>query len=224
VLVNAFLQAGVGSYLQPSVVGTSALFGPTAVQAFGSGQAAVAVVVSGVQFLSAASSLSAAPKDGVFATGDGKAEESSAFVFFGLSTIFMVATTGAHAWLTTMPAYKSAVGRLLKERAGLYVVAAGETQGLVSQRQTSVDDKKRNDRDRLRRVAKANALFEVAMCYVFAVTLVRLQSVGGGASNLSLLASLSSHRLLPSSNPRTPRFTLYCSAPFISSSSISETS
>lgn len=153
-------------YLQTSAVGTASLFGPAAVQALMSGQAAVAVVVSGTQLLSAATSLWGTPREQFYVTGDGRAEERAAFLFFGLATIFLFATTGAHAWLTTMPVYKAVMrpsevdNATAEERQGLFSAGLGGGRGVI------------DSKSKIWRVAKANAIYEAAVAYVFIVTLV----------------------------------------------------
>lgn len=109
-LSNGILQAIFGGYLQTSVMVIGALFGPRAMQAVMSGQAAVAVIVSGVQVISSAASVWGEAPEGYDAEAvtDGKAEAAAAFKFFGLSTVFMLGTVGAYVWLRGMPAYKKA--------------------------------------------------------------------------------------------------------------------
>lgn len=63
VLINSVLQACAFSYLQPSVVALSSLFGPRAIQAVISGQGAIGVAVGTVQMLGAMASVwSSSPK------------------------------------------------------------------------------------------------------------------------------------------------------------------
>lgn len=172
VIVNGIAQAAAGSYLQTAVVAIASLFGPTAMQSVMSGQAAVGVVVSGVQVLSAAASIhgariaaaNAEPYDA------GAAEARSAFLFFGLSTIFLIATIGAHAWLVRMPAYQLVVAPF--EQAKLQ----GQHRGAGMLGSAGGDDAA-SEKGRILRVAKTNVLYEVAVAYVFLVTLVRLSSV-----------------------------------------------
>jgi equilibrative nucleoside transporter 1/2/3 len=168
VLVNGIAQAGSGSYLQASVIAVASLFGPIAVQAVMSGQAAVAVVVSGIQVLSATASVWGVSQ--VTSQSDGKEEEKSAFLFFGLSTIFLVMTAGAHAWLLTMPAYNAIVGASSRKTViRLDNEESDERLGLVSVNKNVVLP----DKDRIWRIAKANKTYEIAIGYVFVVTLVQ---------------------------------------------------
>jgi solute carrier family 29 (equilibrative nucleoside transporter), member 1/2/3 len=171
VISNGIAQAGSGSYLQTSVIAVASVFGPAAVQAVMSGQAAVAVVVSGVQVLSAITSLWGIPEKEIATyRSDGKAEERSAFLFFGLSTLFLLFTIGVHQWLVTTQAYKTVVRPTRMQ--GVVQLDEGsfdETQRLVSMggRSSILDDKAQ-----ILRVAKANVKYEFAVAYVFIVTLV----------------------------------------------------
>ncbi|KAF7800116.1 hypothetical protein EIP86_011361 [Pleurotus ostreatoroseus] len=105
VLLNGIAQAAAGSYLQTSVIAVASLFGPTAIQAIMSGQAAIGVAVSAVEVLSALASIrgAASPE----ALEESEAEEKSAFLFFGLSTIFLVLSVATQIFLTRLPAYKA---------------------------------------------------------------------------------------------------------------------
>lgn len=142
-------------------------------QATMSGQGAVAVVVSAVQVLSATAFVwGTTPETVSTISKDGAAEERSALIFFTLSTLFLLATTSALAWLTAMPAYKAVVGLL--EQRQIHVYSASEDSGdLVSSGRSSVVSEGRNQ---IWRVAKANITYEVAVAYVFIVTLVSLNA------------------------------------------------
>jgi len=164
VLLNGVAQAAAGSYLQTSVIAVASLFGPTAVQAVMSGQAAAAVVVSGVQVLSAAASIWGESREAtVMDHSGGAAEERSAFIFFSLSTVFFLVSAWAQRWLATMPAYKAVVAPLEQEYGN-----HADRQGLVSSRRSEYLEEK----SRILRVAKANLTYEIAVAYVFVVTLV----------------------------------------------------
>ncbi|KAJ3809403.1 nucleoside transporter-domain-containing protein [Lentinula aff. lateritia] len=178
VLLNGIAQAAFGSYLQNSVIAVASLFGPAAVQAMLAGQAAVAVVVSTVQVISAAASVNTSTEsmDGpvpidtldVISSRARDPEERSAFIFFGLSTIFLVFSAAAHRWLVSLPAYHSVAGALEARKPEpelgtdderRILVSAGPSQGLFTQKQS------------IWRVAKTNVLYEIAVAYVFTVTL-----------------------------------------------------
>ncbi|KAG6866489.1 hypothetical protein C0991_003033 [Blastosporella zonata] len=161
-------QAALGSYLQTSVVAVASLYGPQALQAMMSGQAAVAVVVSSVQLLSSALFIWKATPEEVSANAiDGQAEKNSARVFFALSTLFLVLSTFANNVLVSKPTYKTLVGPLEQK----FVPGIGSLEGaqsLVSHRRDSYTSEKNH----IMRVAKANITFELAVAYVFIVTLV----------------------------------------------------
>lgn len=168
-LLNAIAQAAVGSYLQTSIIAVASLFGPSALQAMMSGQAAVGVAVSGVQVISSAiSSRRSHPSEVSLASSP---EESSAFVFFGLATLFLLGSAVVETWLIKLPAYTSVMGQF--EHINAVVNGAensDENSGLISTNQSFTQSKK----DQITRVAKANMKYNVAVAYVFIVTLVRV--------------------------------------------------
>ncbi|RDB20451.1 Equilibrative nucleoside transporter 1 [Hypsizygus marmoreus] len=169
VLLNGILQAAFGAYLQTSVIAVASLFGPTAVQAMITGQAAVAVAVSGVQVLSSAIFLWSASPEAITANAEsGRAEERSARAFFILSTLFLVMSAVAHGRLVRMPTYTTLVAPLEQGKHRLREVGSVEEHhGLTSTgRETYADEKRR-----ILRVAKANVTLEIAVAYVFVVTL-----------------------------------------------------
>lgn len=169
VLFNGALQSAVGSYLQTAVVAVASLFGSTAMAAVMSGQAAVGVAVSGVQVLSAAASVRSAsdiPEVPTQAASSRTPEETSAALFFGLSTIFLLVTQGVHAWMMTLPAYKTLVARS-RPRATTDSLAE-ETQGLT----TGIShNSKTSGKDQILRMVKLNLPYNFAVGYVFAITL-----------------------------------------------------
>ena len=136
------------------------------------GQGAVGVVVSGVQVLSATASVwGTSPEKVKTNLKDGAAEETSAFIFFALSTVYLVCTTVALKWLTAMPAYKAVMvpfeqrqKRIVSNRRDL-----DEIEGLVSNGLTNVAFE---GKGQILRVAKGNLMYEIAVAYVFIVTLV----------------------------------------------------
>ncbi|KAI0356513.1 hypothetical protein OH77DRAFT_1423442 [Trametes cingulata] len=168
VLLNAVGQAAAGSYLQTAVVAVASLFGPVAMQAVMSGQAAVAVAISGVQVMSAAASVRGTSPTEVVASAE--PEEQSAFIFFGLSTIFLVVCVAVHSWLVSLPAYKTVVSRASSHgRHGTQ-----EENGLLEEDASDPDShayRKVDEKHHVIRIAKTNTVFNVAVAYVFVVTL-----------------------------------------------------
>ena len=158
VLLNGILQACAGSYLQTAVVAVASLFGSATMQAVMAGQAFVGVVVSTVQLLSAATSVraSASAREANLEYDEGAAEARAAALFFGLSTLFLLATIGAQSWLVRMPEYKAVMRPLEHTKRN----DEAEHSGLPQ------------EKGRILRVAKANIGYEVAVGYVFTVTLV----------------------------------------------------
>ncbi|KAI0068951.1 hypothetical protein BV25DRAFT_1791166 [Artomyces pyxidatus] len=166
VLLVGIAQAGAGSYLQTSVVAVASLFGPSVMQAVMSGQAAVAIVLSSIQVLSAAQSL----RTSNIATFeiDGAAEEKSARVFFGLSTLFLIVCAGGNVWLTRMPAYKAVVAPIDESWTRRMSGDFGDRRPLMAASPIlSVSDTKNHIWD----IARRNLVYEIAVAYVFVVTL-----------------------------------------------------
>ncbi|KAL5508572.1 hypothetical protein ACEPAH_6191 [Sanghuangporus vaninii] len=157
VLLNGILQAGAGSYLQTAVVAVASLFGSATMQAVMAGQAFVGVVVSAVQLLSAIASVraSASARAANVEYDEGAAEARAAALSFGLSTLFLCVTIGTQLWLVGMPEYKA-------------VMRPTEHAKRDDQ---STHNEILQEKGRILRVAKANYEFEIAVCYVFAVTL-----------------------------------------------------
>ncbi|CDO74637.1 hypothetical protein BN946_scf184325.g24 [Trametes cinnabarina] len=168
VLANAVGQAAAGSYLQTAVVAIASLFGPSAMQAVMSGQAAVAVAISGVQVMSAAASVRGSGLGVTVATS--KPEEQSAFIFFSLSTVFLVICAVVHTWLIRLPAYKAVTSRVpLQDQLGLQ-----EDSALLeepSQPSENYTYRKADEKHHVIKIAKTNVLFNIAVAYVFVVTL-----------------------------------------------------
>ncbi|PCH41327.1 hypothetical protein WOLCODRAFT_162995 [Wolfiporia cocos MD-104 SS10] len=171
VLITAVGQAAAGSYLQTAVIAVASLFGHSAMQAAMSGQAAVGVAISGVQVLSAAASIHMASYGNAVSVADPASrapEERSAALFFGLSTIFLVATQIVHAWMMTLPAYKMVVSRPVPEPSVSMLDSTDETRSL-----TSGEPLRKNisGKDRILRLTRINLPYNFAVAYVFAITL-----------------------------------------------------
>jgi len=152
-------------------------------QAVMSGQAAVAVAVSGVQVLSAAASLRVAPKEPATYQSDGSAEETSAFIFFGLSTVFLAFAAVAYSWMLKLPVYTKVMaeqGRIDGNSDGRGNLIPREGSG------------REEEKGRLMRVFKANATYEFAVAYVFIITL----SVFPAISTAILPTNPNTHPLL----------------------------
>jgi len=129
------------------------------------GQAAVAVVVSGVQVISSAMSVAGKPRTYI----SGSAEEQSAFTFLALSTVFLLVSAGVHAWLIRMPVYKLVAASLeRKSKIQPNAIREDECRELIPSGPTALQSDKVN----VIRVAKINVVYEVAVAYVFLITLV----------------------------------------------------
>jgi equilibrative nucleoside transporter 1/2/3 len=141
-----------------------------------SGQAAVAVAVSGVQVFSAVASVwGQSPETIASYVSDGEPEERSALVFFGLSTVFLVVSAAANGWLVTMPAYKTVAGSLEHKKVVGENVSSDELRGLVSSGRNELSDEK----GQILRVARANgqcSLKGAVHCAKIVQSLSRLRS------------------------------------------------
>jgi len=140
-------------------------------QAVMSGQAGVGVVVSTIQLLTAAASIGAPQSSAPMTRSDNEedAEVKSAFVFFGISTMYMLCSMGAYRWMKRTPTYKALVGPLEQQRkASRRLSIASESQALVS---VLSSPPSKDGQGRIWLVAKSNATFNFALAYVFTVTL-----------------------------------------------------
>ncbi|KAF8485061.1 nucleoside transporter-domain-containing protein [Russula ochroleuca] len=162
--------AATGSYLQTSVIAVASLFGPTAIQSLISGQAVVAVVLSAVQLIGAAGSLhssQAGPTDGV-------AETRSARLFFGISMTFLLACGAANAWMTRLPSFRAVIPNdepwVLPRRLSISADPRSPRSPMLGGPLASVPDPKAIW-DRILSVARRNIIYELAVAYVFIITL-----------------------------------------------------
>ena len=110
---NATLQSVICVYLSTSVTALASFFGPLAIQHVMTGQAAVAVVISIAQLFSAILAIGAKEtikeEQKSQAIGMGSADTSAA-IFFSISTFIMVCALLAHWYLRRMPIYGEVVG------------------------------------------------------------------------------------------------------------------
>ena len=161
IMLNGITQAAAGSYLQTAVIAVASPFGPTAIQAVMTGQAAIGVAVSAVEVLSAAGSLSTSPSPEAFAASE--PEEKSALVFFALSTLFMIVSAGAQMFLTRLSVYKTLMEQFQQTADHALSTSQANMREL---------EERESKRRQLVRVGKANLIYNFAVAYVFIVTLV----------------------------------------------------
>ena len=151
----------------------ASLFGVPAMQAVVSGQGAIGVAVSAIQLLGALASVKTSPT-GARIMDENAAEARSAFLFFALSTVFVVFSAGAYAWLTKTPEYQEVKNTNRTRRLSISLsqsfTADGEGTGLVSGRSR---DAISNPTARTIAMIKTNLVFNFTAAWVFAVTLVR---------------------------------------------------
>ncbi|KZV77161.1 hypothetical protein PENSPDRAFT_645434 [Peniophora sp. CONT] len=175
VLVAGVTMAGTGSYLQTAVFAIGSLFGPNVLQAIMSGQAAVAIVVSAVQLLSATASvhtsgdLSAA----ALMQAQDDAAARSARAFFALSTLFLLATAVASVWMSRLPAYKAVVAPTEHTRSWSRRLShdLGEERAFLAESTDNIAPPAKDTKARILDIAGRNLVYEVAVAYVFIVTL-----------------------------------------------------
>jgi equilibrative nucleoside transporter 1/2/3 len=166
VLVNAAAQSAAGSYLQTAVVAVASLFGPAAMQAVMAGQAVIAVAVSGVQVVSAIASTWGKARS---SASDSSPEEGSAFFFFTLSTLFVFASVIAHNWLINSSTYKAVAAPLEQHAIKLLPSSMDSSpESLLPRGKSEAGD----DWRQAVRIAKANITYEIAVAYIFVITLV----------------------------------------------------
>lgn len=168
IITAGIALAAAGSYLQTSVIAVASLFGPTVIQSLMSGQAVVAVILSAVQLISATNSLrtsQAGPADGV-------AEAKSARLFFGISMSFLFACGAANVWMTRLPSFRAIVPNdepWIRRRLS---VSSDPRSPTLGGPHASVPDPTKAIWDRILSVACRNIIYELAVTYVFIVTLV----------------------------------------------------
>jgi len=208
-MISAFCLSGCASYLSNSVFAGAALFGTPYMQSMMSGQAAIAVVVSSVQVISSAVSvwgttpLALAISD---TDSDGKAEEKSARIFFGISALYMIATLLAYRWLASLPVYTTTMGALedkLKARAISDEV--DERQPLLSAAPPGAVEG-----NQIFRVFQTNFIYNFSVGFVFTITLVCFLKP---SASVILLTSVCRLFIQPSLSPLNRRIRisiLYC--------------
>ncbi|KAH9951820.1 nucleoside transporter-domain-containing protein [Amylocystis lapponica] len=167
VLLNGVLQAAVGSYLQLAIIAVASLFGPKAMQALMSGQAAVGVFVSAVQVLSAIASTRSQASEAVVPPPSSLPEESSARLFFALSTVFLIVSAGANVWMTRLPIYKAVTAQSTRAARPDSTATLNEVQRLTD----DVQEHRTDEKHRIIRMAKVNITYNIAVAYAFIVTL-----------------------------------------------------
>ena len=134
------------------------------------GQAAVGVVVNLVQVVGAAISLSSRRR--ISAQDWRTPEEMSAFMSFAFATCFLCVSLVAHCWLVRTPAYATMIAPFELRR--LVAGEHEERQSLMSSSHWAQTTERETTRERIVRVARVNVVYEMAIAYVFVVTLVRL--------------------------------------------------
>ncbi len=177
VISTGIALAGAGAYLQTSVIAVASLFGPSIIQSLMSGQAIVAVILSSVQLISAATSLHASQ----VGPADGAAETKSARLFFGISASFLFVCGTANVWMTRLPSYRAVVPADEPRIRRRLSISAEYLLPAPSSSDTRVLDSKAMW-DQILSITQRNIIYELAVAYVFIVTLVSYQ-----ASSIKLL-------------------------------------
>ncbi|KAI9509698.1 hypothetical protein F5148DRAFT_1185877, partial [Russula earlei] len=130
------------------------------------GQAAIGVMVSLVQLVSAAISLRLRS-----AQSGRTPEEVSAFVCFAFATCLLCISLVAHSWLVRTPAYEILISPIEQR---MRTDKLEERQALLSSSYVARATKPKQETAsaRIIRVARANVIYELAVACVFIVTLV----------------------------------------------------
>ena len=167
VLIAGAIQSGAGSYMNTAVFALSSLFGPLTLQAAMAGQAAAGVLVSIVQFITTYSAQRQGTGVNGAMTAQDEADEAdanatAAFWFFAFSTAFMLASLLGHAYVARQRTF------------GRVVEPFEEIQ--VALKETATTGIGKDELKQIGRVAKANAIYNGTVAFVFAVTLVRVCS------------------------------------------------
>ncbi|KAF9517131.1 hypothetical protein BS47DRAFT_1340160 [Hydnum rufescens UP504] len=167
VIANDVIQSGVVAYLQTAVIGLAALFGPQALQSTFSGQAGLQWLY---QYFNYCVLIAPSLPQG---TKYGRSLALSAYLFFGISTGYMLLALVAHTLLVRTPAYQKVMEpfeearRALREGETSQAIAASETDPLLSRYNRSRPVAKTS----LWEIAKANIVYNVALACVLAITL-----------------------------------------------------
>ena len=127
VLANAVSQSIVCSYFSSSVVATSSYFGPIAMQALMTGQAAVAVIISLIQVIITSLSLDDNPVKRREEKGRAP-EDNSASLFFFLTFTGLLVALLAHAYLVRLPIYRNVAAPFEMGK----VIETEEEEGLMT--------------------------------------------------------------------------------------------
>ncbi|KAG2066798.1 hypothetical protein BDR04DRAFT_1029168 [Suillus decipiens] len=170
IMIITFCLSVCTSYLSNSVFAGAALFGAPYMQSMMSGQAAIAVAVSSVQVISSAISVWGTTPLAVAISDtdpDGKAEEKSARIFFGISALYMIATLLAYRWLASLQVYATTMGALENNlKARVVSDEVDEQQPLLSVAPPSTVKE-----NQIVRIFQTNFIYNFAGGFVFAVTL-----------------------------------------------------
>jgi len=183
VISMALLSSAACGYFQTAVYALVSQFGPAASQAAMSGSAAISVVVSVVQYLTALTTALANEKDihntnGTFTkSNDPGVSNFSAMFFFGLSTAFLLSSLVAHAWLVKTPAYRAAMAsgnKGVSEDATARNRPDGrETDWLLAEDARAGNEPiaRASVMKEIAEVTKINYSQNIAIAYVFIITL-----------------------------------------------------
>ena len=167
ILSTGIALAAAGAYLQTSVIAIASLFGPSIIQSLMSGQAIVAVILAAVQLIGAITSLRASK----VGPADGVAETNSARLFFGISASFTFVCGTANVWMTRLPSYRAVVPDDEPRTRRRLSISAEFLSPVLGGSDTRVTDSKAMW-DQILRVAQRNIIYELAVAYVFVITLV----------------------------------------------------
>jgi solute carrier family 29 (equilibrative nucleoside transporter), member 1/2/3 len=171
ILSLSILLSISASYLQNGAAVLASLFGPSAMQSLMSGQGAVGILVSLVQF--GTNTVAVIRERDGHGGDEARGFRLSAGLFFGFSTLVMVGTLVSHAGLMRMRLYKSFMASHLASRVN--AGEADENSPLLASGLAEADEtREETKQDGLWDVAKMNWQYNFAVAFVFTVTLVGL--------------------------------------------------
>jgi equilibrative nucleoside transporter 1/2/3 len=148
----------------------ASLFGPSAIQIAYSGQAIVGVAVSVVQYTSAAAEYKAGGST-IQTKGEKDTANLGSFLFFGLGALFLGCSLIAHTALTYTSAYKAATTPYT-EPDDEPVIDEDDLDQVEDQPFLGVAGSQIPGKHSILQVAKVNWMYNVAVAYIFVVTLV----------------------------------------------------
>lgn len=195
-IINGTLQSCINSYFQTALVAIASWFGPLAIQSMFSGQAAVAVIISLLQLLSAVESINK-PDNGIVDTPPtGRSNvDRAATTFFFVMTAGMILALLSHTYLTRMVIYKEAAAEF-EGKPPAVTRDSEETPLLHTQQNASeVTNQNLSQIQRILHIIHINWTYNSAVFLIFFVTLAVFPAI------TTAIVSVQPPYSTPASNP-----------------------